>query len=82
MARKPDAAARRAKTEPPKEAPDLEPVVEVSKREIEDIEERSSPRIPVIYEIVRRLGEEEMARPAIRSGGPVSPRVSRSAFRF
>jgi formate/nitrite transporter FocA (FNT family) len=37
----------------------------VSEQEIEDVEERSSPRTPVIYEIVRRLGEEEMARPAI-----------------
>src|SRR5712672_337419 len=37
----------------------------VSKQEIEDVEERSSPRTPVIYEIVRRLGDEEMARPAI-----------------
>jgi formate-nitrite transporter family protein len=35
----------------------------VSEQEIEDVEERSSPRTPVIYEIVRRLGEEEMARP-------------------
>src|SRR6201991_1000631 len=35
----------------------------ISTREIEDIEQRSSPRTPVIYEIVRRLGEEEMARP-------------------
>ena len=35
----------------------------VSKREIVDIEERSQPRTPVIYEIVGRLGEEEMARP-------------------
>ncbi len=35
----------------------------ITKHEIEDIEERSSPRTPVIYEIVRRLGEEEMARP-------------------
>jgi formate-nitrite transporter family protein len=35
----------------------------VTEREIEDIEERSVPRTPVIYEIVRRLGEEEMARP-------------------
>jgi formate-nitrite transporter family protein len=34
-----------------------------TKREIEDVEERSSPRTPVIYEIVCRLGEEEMARP-------------------
>ena len=36
---------------------------QISMREVEDIEERSSPRTPVIYEIVRRLGEEEMARP-------------------
>jgi formate-nitrite transporter family protein len=36
---------------------------QISMREAEDIEERSSPRTPVIYEIVRRLGEEEMARP-------------------
>ena len=36
----------------------------ISEREIEDVEEMSSPRTPVIYEVVRRLGEEEMARPA------------------
>jgi formate/nitrite transporter FocA (FNT family) len=35
----------------------------VTEREVEDIEERTVPRTPVIYEIVRRLGEEEMARP-------------------
>src|SRR5580692_3952652 len=34
-----------------------------TRREIEGVEERSSPRTPVIYEIVCRLGEEEMARP-------------------
>ncbi len=38
---------------------------QITEREVEDIEERSSPRTPVIYEIVRRLGEDEMARPAI-----------------
>lgn len=37
----------------------------ITESEIEDIEERSSPRTPVIYEIVRRLGEEEMARPVV-----------------
>jgi formate/nitrite transporter FocA (FNT family) len=37
----------------------------VTEREVEDIEERSVPRTPVIYEIVRRLGEEEMARPVM-----------------
>ena len=38
---------------------------EITDREADDIEERSSPRTPVIYEIVRRLGEEEMARPVV-----------------
>lgn len=37
----------------------------MTEREVEDIEERSSPRTPVIYEIVSRLGEEEMARPIV-----------------
>jgi formate/nitrite transporter FocA (FNT family) len=36
-----------------------------TKREAEHIEERSSPTTPVIYEVVRRMGEEEMARPAV-----------------
>ncbi|HVZ50540.1 MAG TPA: formate/nitrite transporter family protein [Pseudolabrys sp.] len=35
----------------------------ISRREIEDVEELSTPRTPVIYEVVRRLGEEEMKRP-------------------
>jgi len=34
-----------------------------SEEEIEHVEERSSPPTPVIYEVIRRLGEEEMARP-------------------
>jgi formate/nitrite transporter FocA (FNT family) len=37
----------------------------ITQREVKDIEERSSPRTPVIYEIVRRFGEEEMARPVV-----------------
>src|ERR1700751_607017 len=37
----------------------------ITEREAEHVEERASPRTPVIYEVVRRLGEEEMARPAI-----------------
>lgn len=36
----------------------------ITEREIEDVEEMSAPRSPVIYEVVRRLGEEEMERPA------------------
>ena len=35
----------------------------ITEREVEDIEERASPRTPVIYEIVCRLGQEEMSRP-------------------
>ena len=35
----------------------------ISEREIADVEEMSTPRTPVIYEVVRRLGEEEMDRP-------------------
>lgn len=37
----------------------------ISAHEVEEVEDRSSPRTPIIYEIVRRLGEEEMARPAV-----------------
>jgi formate/nitrite transporter FocA (FNT family) len=32
-------------------------------QQVEHIEERSTPRTPVIYDVVRRYGEEEMARP-------------------
>jgi formate/nitrite transporter FocA (FNT family) len=38
---------------------------QITQSEVEDIEERSSPRTPVIYEVVRRLGDEEMARPVV-----------------
>jgi hypothetical protein len=37
----------------------------INEREVEDIESRASPRTPVIYEVVSRMGEEEMARPAV-----------------
>jgi formate/nitrite transporter FocA (FNT family) len=37
---------------------------DVGEREVEDIEEHSRLRAPVIYEIVRREGETEMRRPA------------------
>jgi formate-nitrite transporter family protein len=36
-----------------------------SEHEVEDIEDRSRLRVPLIYEVVRREGEEEMQRPAI-----------------
>ena len=37
----------------------------ISEHEVEDVEEMSTPRTPVIYEVVRRLGEEEMERPLV-----------------
>lgn len=36
----------------------------VTEREVRDVEEMSTPRTPVIYEVVRRQGEEEIGRPA------------------
>ena len=36
----------------------------ISEQEIHDVQEMSAPRTPVIYEVVRRLGEDEMDRPA------------------
>lgn len=36
---------------------------QISQKEADDVEEMSSPRTPVIYEIVRKLGDEEMDRP-------------------
>jgi len=35
----------------------------IRRHEVKDIEELATPRTPVIYEVVRRLGDEEMARP-------------------
>jgi hypothetical protein len=35
----------------------------ISADEVKDVEELATPRTPVIYEVVRRLGDEEMARP-------------------
>jgi formate/nitrite transporter FocA (FNT family) len=35
----------------------------ITEKEADDVEEMSSPRTPVIYEVVRRLGDEEMDRP-------------------
>jgi formate/nitrite transporter FocA (FNT family) len=38
---------------------------QISKKEADEVEERSSPRTPVIYEVVRRHGDEEMDRPIV-----------------
>lgn len=37
----------------------------ITENEIEAVEEMSTPRTPVIYEVVRRQGDEELERPAI-----------------
>ncbi|HEY0223586.1 MAG TPA: formate/nitrite transporter family protein [Pseudolabrys sp.] len=36
----------------------------ISEQEVRDVEDMSAPRTPVIYEVVRRLGDDEMKRPA------------------
>jgi formate/nitrite transporter FocA (FNT family) len=35
----------------------------ISDTEVREVEEMSTPRTPVIYEVVRRMGDEEMERP-------------------
>ena len=42
---------------------DLDERPRIDEEEIEFIEERSTPPTPVIYEVVRRMGEDEMRRP-------------------
>ncbi len=37
----------------------------ITEHEVEAVEEMSTPRTPVIYEVVRRQGDEELERPAI-----------------
>jgi formate/nitrite transporter FocA (FNT family) len=53
--------AKRAKSQKLKEPGAPQGITE---REVHDVEEMATPRTPVIYEVVRRLGEEEMGRPA------------------
>ena len=36
----------------------------ITEKEVRDVEEMSTPRTPVIYEVIRRQGLEELARPA------------------
>ena len=36
----------------------------ITEREVRDVEEMSTPRTPVIYEVIRRQGIEELARPS------------------
>jgi len=58
-------AVRKIKGRSRPQVGDTEANQSLTRREAEDIEERSTPRTPVIYEIVRRQGDEEMARPFV-----------------
>src|SRR4051794_21424388 len=49
---------------PAREEPGEDLPAGIEEREIEDVEEHSRLRVPVIYEVVRREGETEMRRPA------------------
>ena len=57
--------SRKSAFAPRHESQDLRGSKGVTEREVADIEERAEPRTPVIYEVVRQLGEEEMARPIV-----------------
>jgi len=49
----------------PKRKPSAEKLKRgITSTEVHNVEELSTPRTPVIYEVVRRMGEEEMLRPA------------------
>lgn len=37
----------------------------ISEREVRDVEDLATPRTPVIYEVIRRLGDEELNRPPV-----------------
>jgi formate/nitrite transporter FocA (FNT family) len=43
---------------------ETEPQVGLTRSEQAEVEERAAPRTPVLYEVVRRGGEEELRRPA------------------
>jgi formate/nitrite transporter FocA (FNT family) len=53
----------RSAAAPNQRAHDARRTRQITEKEANDVEEMSSPRTPVIYEIVRRLGDEEMDRP-------------------
>ena len=46
---------------PPDDAPP--PVTELREREVREVESRTAPRAPVVYEAIRREGEDELQRP-------------------
>ena len=63
--RPPGAAAARTPTAQPDDRPAEAAVSHHDRVEADRVEEKTTPRTPVIYETVRRAGEQEMARPAI-----------------
>jgi formate-nitrite transporter family protein len=56
---------RRSRQDQPSRDESKRDKASITEKEAGDVEEMSSPRTPVIYEIVRRLGDEEMDRPII-----------------
>src|SRR5215472_16896822 len=56
---------RKTKRRPRQDAAENQADRAITKHEVEDIQDRSTPRTPIIYEIVRRQGDEEMARPFV-----------------
>lgn len=60
---KPHASARSASVK--QKGAEVKEPKGVTAREVIDIEQRTQPRTPVIYEVVCRMGEEEMARPFV-----------------
>lgn len=39
------------------------PVTELREREVREVEQRTAPRAPIVYEAIRREGEDELQRP-------------------
>ena len=52
-----------AQNAPSKLAEDSPPITELREREYEEIAQRTAPRAPVVYEAIRREGEDELQRP-------------------
>ncbi|HSN19217.1 MAG TPA: formate/nitrite transporter family protein [Usitatibacter sp.] len=65
MARSHGGAERAPRSEISREQRRAERREEKIEKEQQDVVERAAPRTPVIYEVVRTTGEEEMARPAV-----------------
>ncbi|HZD88943.1 MAG TPA: formate/nitrite transporter family protein [Pseudolabrys sp.] len=65
MAKRPAQKPKKQAKQPQNAAPEGEEHKGITQEEVKVVEEMSTPRTPVIYEVVRRLGDEEMHRPAV-----------------